>query len=212
MGCSPSIRGSRESGDQDEHPARVPMDFPRVRPDAPHVRPDRRRADRAGAPPHRGGRRSVVRVRGGTAPSLARGAREPEPARRRYHTPRRARARAEAVGARPRGRALAVAAWPARPDRARARRAPDLLEDADSGLKVGGSRCGIVAFKGCAGGQERLGREQQFRQLGLYTASMLRTRSHASVCLTVPCTLPSTFQASLVLAYEHQNDEQSLSA
>jgi hypothetical protein len=64
MGCSPSIRGSRESGDQDEHPARVPMDFPRVRPDAPHVRPDRRRADRAGAPPHRGGRRSVVRVRG----------------------------------------------------------------------------------------------------------------------------------------------------
>lgn len=101
---------------------------------------------------------------------------------------------------------------PARPDRARARRAPDLLEDADGGLKVGWPPLRDRRAQGCAGGQERLGREQQFRQLGLYTAYMLRKRSHASVCLTVPCTLPSTFQTSLVLAYEHQNDEQSLSA
>ena len=90
------------------------MDVSRVRLDAPHVRPDCRRVDRAGAAPHRGGRRIVVLVRG--APHRASLEERANPGRLvDGATVLEERAPGEA---RRRGGGLAGAAWPARRDQA----------------------------------------------------------------------------------------------
>src|SRR5262249_37539526 len=57
-----SAVGEGEGGDQAAHPARIPLDVPRLRAGASQVRPDRERADQARAGEARGGGEGAVEL------------------------------------------------------------------------------------------------------------------------------------------------------